>query len=146
MFGNYSRSLDDKHRVIVPSKFRNALGDTFYITLGPDKNLDMRTSKEFDIWSSKLTRSNMLSKDARKFARILLGNTIKLEFDKQGRITLPNNFLQKSEITVEVKFVGLGNKIELWDSKRYQDFENEFASEGTLDVLAEKLHKDGFEL
>jgi MraZ protein len=55
----------------------------------------------------------MLSKDARKFARILLGNTIKLEFDKQGRIALPNTFLLKAGITTEVTFVGTGNKIEL---------------------------------
>lgn len=49
MFGNYSRSLDEKRRVIVPSKFRNALGKTFYITLGADNTLDMRTSNDFEV-------------------------------------------------------------------------------------------------
>lgn len=62
---------------------------------------------------AKINGTNMLSKDARKFARILLGNTIKLEFDKQGRIALPNTFLQKTGITTEVTFVGIGNKVEL---------------------------------
>ncbi|MCK5945861.1 MAG: division/cell wall cluster transcriptional repressor MraZ [Mycoplasmataceae bacterium] len=146
MFGNYSRSLDEKRRVIVPSKFRNALGKTFYITLGADNTLDMRTSNDFEVWMAKINGTNMLSKDARKFARILLGNTIKLEFDKQGRIALPNTFLQKTGITTEVTFVGIGNKVELWDSKRYLAFEKEFASEGAMDKLADKLLKDGFEL
>ena len=146
MYGNYSRSLDDKRRVIIPSKFRNELVNVLYITLGPDKALIIRSKAEFDIWSKKLLELNMLSKDARNFSRLLLGNSIDIELDKQGRVMIPENIALKSGLTKEVVFVGMGNNIELWDKAKYENFEQGFASEDSLDELAEKLHGAGVKL
>lgn len=146
MFGNYSRNLDDKRRVIVPSKFRNELSEVLYITLGPDKALVIRSKAEFDIWSKKLLELSMLSKDARNFSRLLLGNSTDVELDKQGRVMIPENIALKSGLTKEVIFVGMGNNIELWDKVRFEAFENGFSSEDSLDQLAEKLHNAGVKL
>lgn len=146
MFGNYSRNLDDKNRIMIPSKLRDPLGEIFYITLGPDGVLELRDSKSFEEWKNKLLSANTLNKKARIFARLLLGNTQEVTPDKQGRVKLEDSQIQKTGITKEVTFVGVGNKVELWPTEKFVDFEKEFEGEGSLDELAEKLLDDGVEL
>ncbi|MCK5867202.1 MAG: division/cell wall cluster transcriptional repressor MraZ [Mycoplasmataceae bacterium] len=145
MFGNYKRSFDDKNRIMIPSKLRDSLGSTFFITLGPDNVLEIRNEQHFNVWKDKLLSTNLLNKNARAFSRILLGNTIKANLDKQGRVAIPTNLLMKPCITKEATFVGVGNKVELWDSSTYEAFQQKFENEGSIDDLAEKLLKDGVE-
>ncbi|RTZ68089.1 MAG: cell division/cell wall cluster transcriptional repressor MraZ [Tenericutes bacterium] len=102
MFGNYSKSLDPKNRVIVPAKLRKELGNYFYLTVGPDRILEARDAKSFDVFQNSLTSNNMLNATARQFARLLLGNTEKVEVDKQGRIVLPKHLLESANITKDV--------------------------------------------
>ena len=146
MYGNYNRTLDDKKRVMIPSKLRDPLGDIFYITLGPDNVLELRDESSFKVWRDKLLSTNMLSKDARMFARVLLGNTQEAKLDKQGRVNLPEQFLLRTGITKEVTFVGVGNKVEIWPTESFDNFQKQFEGEGTIDDLADKLQKDGVEI
>ena len=146
MFGNYNRTLDEKNRVIIPAKLRDPLGKTFYITLGPDNVLEIRHENEFKSWSTKLLAANTLNKNARIYARLLLGNTIEVSADKQGRVSLTDDFMTKTGITKEVTFVGVGNKIEIWPTKLFVDFQNKFDNGESLDDIAKKLLKDGVEL
>lgn len=143
MYGKHSRNLDDKRRVIIPVKFRDELGSKFFITLGLDQTLELRSSEEFSSWSNQLMKLGTYSKNARNFSRILLGNTENIELDKQGRMMIPEHFCKKTSITKEIIFIGVGNKIELWDKARHEQFENEYEAEGTLEELAEKLYESG---
>lgn len=88
----------------------------------------------------------MLNANARKFARVLLGNTIEVSPDKAHRIAIPESFLQNAAITKEVVFVGTGNKVEIWPRQQFDDFQKEFDGKQSLDDLAKKLLKDGVEL
>lgn len=146
MFGNYSRSLDEKNRVMIPAKHREVLGETFYVTYGPDQILELRDEKSFSVFRDKLLGTNMLNANARKFARLVLGNTIEATTDKQGRIVIPDNFLKLAKLTKEIVFVGVGNKIELWSKEAYDELQNDFSGAGSLDDLAAQLLKDGVEL
>lgn len=146
MFGNYKRTLDDKNRVMIPAKLRDPLGKVFYITLGPDNVLEIRDDKSFNIYKDKLLGTNMLNKNARLFARVLLGNTIEVTPDKQGRFALTESFMSKTGITKEVTFVGVGNKVELWSTEAFDNFTKEFEGKESIDDLAIKLLKDGVEL
>ena len=146
MFGHYFRNLDEKNRVMVPAKHRELLGKVFYVTLGPDKVLELRDQSSFNVWKDKLLSTNMLNSNARKFARVLLGNTVELQMDKQGRVNLPDTFLANANITKEVAFVGVGNKVEIWPKEAFDNFQNEFDGNESLDDLATKLLKDGVEL
>lgn len=146
MFGNYTRSLDDKNRVMIPSKLRDPLGDILYITLGTDNVLEIRDDKHFSVWRDKLLSANTLNKNARVYARLLLGNTIEVKPDKQGRVALTEDFITKTGITKEITFVGVGNKIEIWPAEAFVEFQNNYKNEGSLDDLAKKLLKDGVEL
>ena len=146
MFGNYKRALDEKNRIMIPTKLRDPLGEIFYITLGPDNVLEVRDEKSFSVWKDKLLSANTLNSDARAFARILLGNTTEVTPDKQGRFMLNEQQLSKTGITKSVTFVGVGNKVELWPTEAFDDYQNKFQDVGSIDALAKKLLKDGVEL
>lgn len=146
MFGTYYRALDDKNRVMIPSKFRNKLGESFYVSLGPDNVLEIRNDVDFQSWSESLTRVSMLNKSARAFKRLMLGNTQEMTPDKQGRVVFPSEFLAKLNVTKEIAFVGVGDKIEIWAKESLEDFNKGFENQGSLDDLAAQLLKDGIEL
>lgn len=146
MFGHYFRKLDNKSRVIIPAKLKEELGKFFYATIGLDNVLELRDKKSFDIWKEKLLSANTLNANARKFARMLLGRTIEVELDNQNRMSISQEFMIATNLTSEVAFVGVGNKVELWSKANFESFTQEMEQEGTLDDLANKLLKDGVEL
>ncbi len=146
MFGHFYRSLDAKKRVVLPAKFRKELGDVVYVTFGPDGILELRSADEFENMRTKLMSNNMLNKNLRKFVRIIFGNTVELNVDKLGRINIPDHFILKATIKKEVSFVGVGNKVELWDKTKYENFQKKVESDGSLDDLAELLFESGIEL
>ena len=146
MYGHYFRNIDDKKRVVLPSTFKKILGNTFYATIGPDNVLELRDKSSFSIWRDKLLSPNMLNVNARKFARILLGNTIEVLLDKQNRMLVPESFITITNLTKEVAFVGVGNKVELWPKEAFSNFQTKLTGKDTLENLAKKLIEDGIEI
>ena len=94
MFGKYYRTLDDKNRIVIPTKLLKELGELFYITIGLDKSLVLRTKSEFEKLRENLDANNQLDKEVRNLSRILFANTEELIPDKLGRITLPKYLLE----------------------------------------------------
>ena len=146
MFGHYFRKLDEKNRVIIPTKLKNKLTKVSYITLDFDNILTIRDSNSFAGWSSKLINLNSLNANARKFARALLGRTYEIELDKQGRMSLPTELITSANLTKELAFIGVGDKIELHSKAAFDKLQKEISESGSLDDLAKKLLKDGAEL
>ncbi len=146
MFGHYFRSFDDKKRLVLPAKFRKDLGDVVYATFGPDGVLELRSAESFEALRDRLLSNNMLNKTLRKYARVLFGNTNELNVDKLGRINLTEEMIALASIKKEIAFVGVGNKVELWDKDAYNNFQTSVKTEETLDELADKLFSEGVEL
>ena len=87
--GEYNHTIDPKGRVIVPSKFRDALGEEFVVTKGLDGCLFVYDNKEWSAFEEKLKGLPVTNKDARSFVRFFLAGATTVEVDKQGRILLP---------------------------------------------------------
>lgn len=117
--GEYNHSIDAKGRIIVPSKFREALGDTFVVTLGLDGCLFVYPNSE---WESFLTKLNSLpgSKEARQLQRYFLAGATECEVDKQGRILIPAKLRTTAALDKDVVFVGVLSKIEIWSKERWE--------------------------
>ena len=84
--GEYNHSIDAKGRIIVPSKFRELLGERFVVTKGLDGCLWVFPSEEWESFSEKLRSLPVANKDARKFVRHFMAGAMDAELDKQGRI------------------------------------------------------------
>ena len=87
----YQHTADSKGRVIMPVKFREALGDKFVLTKGLDSCLFVYPNDEWSNFEKKLRSLPLTSKDARAFIRFFFAGACECELDKQGRILIPGN-------------------------------------------------------
>ena len=90
LIGEYHHNLDEKNRIIIPSKLREELGEKIIITRGLEDCLFIYSEQEWDLIISKLKTLPFTKKDARNFTRMFLSGASVTEFDKQGRIKITN--------------------------------------------------------
>ena len=128
--GEYNHTIDAKGRLIIPSKFREVLGDEFVVTKGMDGCLLVFDNKEWQAFEEKLHTLPMMDKEARQFTRYFLAGAASVEVDKQGRILLPGVLREFADITKDAVLIGVGRRIEIWSKDRwegtvtYQDMED----------------------
>ena len=116
--GEYNHTIDAKGRVIVPSKFRETLGDEFVVTKGLDGCLFVYDNNEWAAFEEKLKSLPITNKDARQFVRFFLAGAASVEVDKQGRILLPGSLREFAELIKDVVLIGVGSRIEIWSKER----------------------------
>ena len=141
--GEYNHTVDVKGRLIVPSKFRDQLGDEFVVTKGLDGCLFVYTLDEWHNIEEKFRNISMTSKDARKFARFFFAGAASCEVDKQGRILLPQILREYADLKKEVVVVGVLSRVEIWDKDRW--LENTYDEEEMEDI-AEHMAELGFSI
>ena len=116
----YSHSVDAKGRLIIPSKFREALGDEFVVSKGIDGCLFVYANEDWQAFEQKLTSLPLINKEARQFARFFLAGAATVEVDKQGRILLPANLRAFAGLEKDVVLVGVGSRIEIWSKEKWE--------------------------
>lgn len=117
--GEYQYSVDDKGRLIIPSKFRKPLLEGLVITRGLDHNLVIYPMDEWEKLVEKINRLPYADPQARNFRRLVYSGASDIEPDKQGRINVPTYLLEYAQITKEVVVVGVHGYIELWSPERW---------------------------
>lgn len=122
-FGEYQHKCDSKGRVMMPSKFREELSDTFYVTKGMEGCLFVFDEEEWTRLAGKINSMSQLSrKEARAFARLFYAGAGELKLDKQGRILIPSNLRQYADIKKDVYILGIAKRIEIWSKDRWEDY------------------------
>ena len=119
--GEYNHTIDSKGRLIIPSKFRETLGDEFVVTKGLDGCLFVYDNKEWSAFEEKLKSLPLTNKDARQFVRFFLAGATLAEVDKQGRILVPANLREFAGLEKEVVLVGVASRVEIWSKSRWDD-------------------------
>ena len=133
--GEYNHTIDAKGRVIVPSKFRETLGDEFVVTKGLDGCLFVYDNNEWAAFAEKLKSLPITNKDARQFVRFFLAGAASVEVDKQGRILLPGSLREFAELIKDVVLIGVGSRIEIWSKERWEGT----AAFEDMDMVAEHM-------
>ena len=124
MRGEYHHNIDEKGRLIIPSKFRIALGERFVITRGLDKCLFAYSMDEWNKMVEKLKELSFTKKDARSFMRMFLSGATECELDKSGRVNIVNNLIDYASLEKECVIVGVNERLEIWSEKEFNDFFN----------------------
>ena len=137
--GEYNHTIDTKLRLIVPSEFREALGDTFVVTKGLDGCLFVYDNEEWQAFEEKLRSLPITNKEARQFARFFLAGAAEVEVDKQGRILVPNILREFAQISKDVVLIGVASRIEIWSKERFEGM----ASFEDMDEIAEHMAQLG---
>ncbi len=135
--GEYLHSIDTKGRIIIPSKFREDLGEKFIVTKGLDNCLFVYSLEEWVNLETKLKTLPLTSKDARAFIRFFFSGATECEVDKQGRILIPANLREHAGLEKDVVVIGVSTRVEIWDKERWDQYNSD--DNISPDEIAEKM-------
>ncbi|MBU4458100.1 MAG: division/cell wall cluster transcriptional repressor MraZ [Candidatus Omnitrophica bacterium] len=140
-YGEFEHALDRKGRIIIPSKFRDALKEhyieRFFITRGLDKCLFMFVEDEWRSQEQKFKAMSFTKSEFRRFNRIYFSGASDLIPDKQGRILIPLYLKEYAGIKRDVFIIGVSNRIEIWGRENWKEYYQ--TSKDTFEDVAEKL-------
>jgi MraZ protein len=138
LLGEYEHTLDDKNRLTLPARFRQAFGDGIVVTRGMDGCLFAYTR---DAWErmveGSLASLSTLSQESRRMQRFFFSGATEGELDKQGRVGIPGALLEHAKLGRDVVVAGVHDHLEIWDRAAWR---RELAEvEGSAEHVAERL-------
>jgi MraZ protein len=122
--------------VVLPPKFRRALGDQVVATRGIDPCVAVYSPSE---WATVEEALRRLSTSKRDVTRYLLAGAVDLELDRQGRVTIPAHLRQHAGIERDVVVVGLSSRLEIWSRPAWQSYIEK--AQKSAPQLAEQLEE-----
>lgn len=137
--GEFRNTLDEKGRIPFPARLRRELTEeSLIITQSVDRCLWLFTAQEWSNFSSKLMgAASPFSGRDRSVIRRLIAPAQTVEFDKGGRISIPQSLREYASLSKECIFLGINKYIELWDAETYKAYLEE--SESSFREAAEGL-------
>jgi len=138
--GEYTHAIDNKNRIIVPSKFREELGNKFVMTKGLDGCVYAYTCDEWKAFEEKLSKLPLTNKNARSFQRFFFSGANEIEMDKQGRALIPQSIMEYAGIDKEVVSIGVSNRIEIWSKEKWEEYNDQNLD---FDEIAEQMSELG---
>ncbi|WP_419961539.1 division/cell wall cluster transcriptional repressor MraZ [Psychrobacillus sp. BM2] len=135
--GEYQHNVDAKGRLIIPSKFREHLEESFVLTRGLDNCLFGYPMNEWRKLEEKLKELPVTKKDARAFTRFFFSGATEVEIDKQGRINIPNNLRSYAKMDKECIILGVSNRLEIWAKDAWENYFVD--SEDSFNDIAENM-------
>ena len=122
LMGEFHHSIDEKGRLIIPSKLRGELGNEVVITRGLDKCLFIYSKFEWDKIVRKLSTLSFTKKDARDFSRFFMSGATVVEFDRTGRINITSPLISYANLTKDCVIIGVNERLEIWSSDEFNTF------------------------
>ena len=125
LFGNFTYSIDNKGRLVIPSKFRMSINDTLYAMRGYEKCLSLYPQASFDKLEADIAKLSFTQKASRDYMRVALSSTFQMTIDDHGRIQIPAATLRQYGLEGEVRIVGVNDHIEVWSEQAWTAYEEE---------------------
>lgn len=135
--GEYQHNIDEKGRLIIPSKFRETLGATFIATRGLDHCLFVYPLSEWSMLEQKLKSLPLMKSDARAFTRFFFSGATECELDKQGRVNIPGHLREYAKLDKDCMVLGVSGRVEIWSKEIWDGYYAQ--SEQAFNEIAEKL-------
>jgi len=134
--GEFHHTIDNKGRVIVPSRVREDLGDQFIVTRGLEKCLSIYPRSE---WDNIIYKFKQLpdTRDHRYFMRILMAGATICELDSHGRINIPAPLVEYATLEKDCIIIGVDERLEVWSKARWEEFINQ--NEENFSDIADNL-------
>lgn len=142
LVGEYEHTIDDKNRLTLPAKFRQAFAEGLVLSRGIERCLYAYPRSEWAATvQSRLGELDLLSKEGRLMQRYFFAGAAEAEVDKQGRVMVPSSLGSYAGLGKEVVVAGIHDHLEIWDRAAWK---RELAEvEGSAEDVAERLAAQG---
>ncbi len=138
LLGQYEHTIDEKSRLTLPAKFREAFAGGIVLTFGMDGCLYAYARPDWDrLVESRLGTLDPLSREGRLMQRFFFASAAEAELDKQGRIVVPAALVEHARLGREVVVAGVYDHLEIWDRAAWCEQLKEV--EGSAEHVAERL-------
>jgi MraZ protein len=139
--GEYSHSVDDKGRVVMPSKFRGELDDGLVITKGQERCLYVFPNDRWDTEAEKVLKLPRTDRRARSYSRAFFASASNQTLDRAGRCQIPEVLRTYADLGKDVTVIGVADRVEIWNAESwvaaaqegddyYADIEEALSGEG----------------
>ena len=136
--GHYEHSLDAKHRLSIPAKFRAAFSSGVVLAKDSDACISVWTAATHESTVERaLAGKNPFSPEYKQLQRYFQGNAFDVDLDASGRVTLPPPLLAHAGIDKEVVVVGVGDHLEVWGKERWASEQDSLDAE--IEEVTERL-------
>jgi MraZ protein len=136
--GQFEHTIDDKSRLTLPARFRDALAAGAVLTRGLDGCLDVFPREDWNrMVEARLAPLDPFTREARGLKRYFFSAAADVEPDKQGRVLVPPALIESAKLGREVVVAGVHDHLEIWDRQAWRD--HLAAVEGSADHVAERL-------
>lgn len=136
--GHYEHSLDAKHRLSIPARFRTSFSSGLVLAKDWDTCITVWTPEVHERTVERaLAGRNPFSPEFRKLRRYFEASSFDTELDSSGRVTLPPPLLAGAGVQKEVVVAGVGDHLEIWDRERWQ--EEQQALDASIEEVTQSL-------
>lgn len=118
--GQHEHSIDDKSRLAIPSRFRRALEGGAFITKGLDGCLFLFAKAKWQKMAQSIGELPLSKSSARLYARLILAGAEEVEFDKQGRIIIPQYLKKYAKLSKNTMVIGIYDRVEVWSKENWE--------------------------
>ena len=143
--GEFEATIDAKGRFLLPAGFKKQLPQDavpkFVLNRGFEKCLTLYPLQSWEPIFSEISQLNDFDPKVREFRRYFLNGAIEIELDSAGRLLLPKNLISHASLDKDIVLVSAVNKIEIWDTNKYNQFFESFAPESFSNLANEVMNK-----
>lgn len=112
--GQFEHTIDEKGRMTIPARFREELGEVAYLTRAFDQNLTVMPAPVFEALAERLNDLSLTDPEVRLLQSLIFSNAIRVEFDRAGRILIPQFLRDQANLKTAAVVVGQGKRFEIW--------------------------------
>ena len=122
--GNIEAKIDTKGRAFLPAVFRKVLqtGGEDRLVLRKDVFQPCLVLYPESVWNEQMdqmrARLSRWNRQQQQVYRRFVSEVELLTLDGNGRFLIPKRYQRMAEIEQDLKFVGMGDTIEIWSNKK----------------------------
>jgi MraZ protein len=135
--GEYRHNTDSKGRIIMPARFRDALGSSMILTKGLDGCIYVYTNDRWEAILAELQKLPTTKRESRMYIHMVTAKAAEVEVDNTGRILIPQPLMEDAAIQKEVVIVGVASHVEIWAKARWEAYAAEASA--SFEAVAETL-------
>jgi len=126
LFGEYELTVDEKNRLLIPSEVRRQLdperdGDGFYLVVGVNEKIWLYPEHYYEELVSRRPQEIAPANESLDFEQRMFALASRIDWDKQGRVLLPDKIIRRKELNREITMIGVRDHLELWNRDAWED-------------------------